>query len=140
MKLRLNANAIVTNNNGEFLFVELKSGPFKGGLCIPGGGVEPGELSFDTIKREVFEETGIEIDEFSPFGFCELIHKGFDSHRVVMLMEGTGGGEPRETEEGVGKWLSFEEAESHLIPFAKEAIKIWRDGKGHFKLIEECEE
>ncbi|MFH1290028.1 MAG: NUDIX hydrolase [Nanoarchaeota archaeon] len=136
MKLRLNANAVVTNLDGKFLLVELKKGPFRGRLCIPGGGVEPGEMSFDAVKREVFEETGIEISDFDPSGFCELIHKGIGSHRVVMLLEGCGDGEPKETEEGFARWLSYDEAKEKLIPFARESIRIWKEGEKYFKLIE----
>jgi len=30
---------------------------------VPGGGIEDGENKIDALKREVFEETGIEIDD-----------------------------------------------------------------------------
>lgn len=137
MKLRLNANAVVTNSEGKFLLVKLKGGPFKGGLCIPGGGIEPGEISHDAVRREAMEETGIEIDNFSPYGFCELVHKGIGSHKVVILLEGVGNGTPKETEEGLASWMSYEEAEENLIPFAREAIRIWKSQEKYFKLIEE---
>jgi len=138
MEMRPNANAIVTNKEGKFLLVRLKKGPFTGGLCIPGGGVEPGELSHETARREVLEETGIDVKSpFIPFGFCELKHDKAKKQKIVMLLHASAEGIPRETDEGIAKWYSYEEAEKELIPFAKEAIKIWRGGKVYFKLVNE---
>jgi len=137
MNLRLNANAVVTNKDGKFLLIELKGGPYAGGLCIPGGGINEGEFSYDAIKREIAEETGIEVqNKISPFGFCELINKKNNSHRVVLLLHALAEGEPKETEEGTAQWLGYDEAEPRLISFAREAIQIWKNKRMHFTLIE----
>jgi ADP-ribose pyrophosphatase YjhB (NUDIX family) len=136
MKIKLNSNAIITNKEGKILLVKLKGGPFKGGLCIPGGGVEFGELSLEAAKREILEETGISVEsDFIPVGFCELMHNGMKQHKVVMIMHSTAEGTPKETEEGVGKWMTYEEAEPNLLAFAKEAIRIWKSGEKYFKLV-----
>ena len=63
MKLRLNANGIIFNDKEEILLITLKKGKFKDKLCIPGGGIEPGETSIDTLKREIKEATGIILDK-----------------------------------------------------------------------------
>ncbi len=136
MNIRLNANAVVVNKEGKILLIRLKKGPFKGALCIPGGGVEPGELSHETAKREVFEETGVEVSGFKPYGFCELIHSGISQHKIVMLMHAKGEGEPKNTEEGEAFWMTYEDAEPELLSFAKEALRIWKNKELHFKLIE----
>jgi len=136
MKIRVNANTVVTNKEGKFLLVKLKGGPFAGRLCIPGGGIDPGELSHDAARREVEEETGIKInEEIIPFGFCEMMHHGIDRHRIVLLLHTFTEGKPKETDEGFAEWLTYEEAEKDLIPFAKEAIKIWKNKGLHFTLI-----
>lgn len=136
MKIRLNANAIITNKEGKILLVKLKRGPFKGGLCIPGGGVKPGELSHEAAKREVLEEAGILVEnDFTHVGFCELMHEGLQQHKIVMILHSTAEGKPKETEEGIGQWLTYEEAEPNLLIFARESIRIWRQGKTHFKLV-----
>jgi len=134
MQLRL--NAIVTNKDGNILVLTLKKGPFKDGLCIPGGGICPGELSYEAVKREILEETGIIIDtQPTPFGFCELIDHESLNHRVVILLQSTGEGIPIETEEGIAEWKSKEEIETRLIPFAKEALRIWEEKQIHFKIL-----
>ncbi len=137
MDLRLNANAIITNNSGEILIVKLKGGPYEGRLCIPGGGINPGELSHDAIKREVFEETGIRInDDLESLGFCELINNPINKHRVVLILKASGEGAPKETEEAIAFWMNLNEAENQAIPMTKESIKMWKERKSHFSIIE----
>ena len=137
MNIKINANTIVTNKEGKFLLVRLKSGNFAGALCIPGGGVHWGELSHVAARREVLEETGIDIDnKFTPFGFCELKSDLIQQHKIVMLMHTETDGEPKETEEGIPGWYTYEEAEPEMLAFTREAIRIWRENKVHFKLTD----
>ena len=140
MNLRVNANAIITNKEDKILLVNLKKGPFAGGLCIPGGGVYPGELIEQAIKREVLEETGVEIkNALKRIGFCELMHTGVKDHRIVMLLHSTSDDEAKDTPEGSAIWLSYEEAlvNKKLIPFTRESLKMWKERRDHFMLLEE---
>lgn len=135
--LKVNANAVVTNSKGEVLLVRLKKGPFAGALCIPGGGINLGELSHEAARREVREETGIDVDSsFTPFGFCELMSEEINQHKIVMLLHAQGEGIPQDTEEGFAAWMKYEDAEKDLLAFAREAIRIWRDNKPHFTLTD----
>lgn len=136
-QIRLNSNAIVTNKKGEILLVRLKKGPFAGGLCIPGGGVLAGELADEAAKREVLEETGIEADGFKVCGFCELKHNASGKQKVVMLLHTEAEGEPKDTDEGEAMWMTYEDAKPELIIFADEAIKMWKDGRNHFRIVNE---
>lgn len=136
MRLRSNANVIVTNSKGELLVVELKRGPYAGGICIPGGGIEPGESSSDTAMREVREEANIEIRDVKPFGFCELFNKDAGQHRIVLLLEAKAEGTPHTEEETKAYWLDIEEAERRAIEFTREALRIWKEGSVHFTLTE----
>lgn len=137
MNLRLNANAIITNDEGKILIVKLKGGPYAGGLCIPGGGINSGELSADAVKREIKEETGIDVDgEIKHFGFCELLNSKAQHHRVVLLLHAFGKGIPKETDEAVAQWMDVKEAEKNGIPFTKEALRIWKENKMYFSIIE----
>ncbi len=135
--IKLNANAVVTNAAGQILLIRLKKGPFAGALCIPGGGVIPGELSYEAARREVFEETGIDVtNPFVPFGFCELLSSKINQHKIVMLLQTTAEGMPQNTEEGEAAWYDYADAEPEMLAFAKEAIRIWQNSQIHFKLTE----
>ena len=37
-------------------------------VFLPGGGIEPGETAEEAMRREVREETGLEVDGISPLG------------------------------------------------------------------------
>ena len=52
------AAGIVINDNDEILMVK----NHRGGWVFPGGQVEVGENVIDAVKREVMEETGIDIE------------------------------------------------------------------------------
>lgn len=136
MNLRLNANAVITNKEGKILLVRQKKGAFPGKLCIPGGGIDPGELGEETTKREVFEETGIMVQNLKALGYCELINQEKASHRVVLLFHGAAEGMPQENDEAESNWYTYAEAEKDLIPFAKEAIRIWKSKEMKFIIKE----
>lgn len=36
--------------------------------AFPGGSIEPGEEPIDAARRELMEETGLEVDELAPYG------------------------------------------------------------------------
>lgn len=60
----------VLKNEGKFLSVTRKDDHNDYGF--PGGKVEDGESLLEAIKREVFEETGLEISDI------KKVHEGYD--------------------------------------------------------------
>jgi ADP-ribose pyrophosphatase YjhB (NUDIX family) len=52
------AAGVVINENGEILLVK----HHRDGWVFPGGQVEEGENVIETVKREVMEEAGVEVD------------------------------------------------------------------------------
>lgn len=61
---------IMENDEGEIL-LQLRSDALKWGL--PSGLPEEFENISQTVKREVFEETGLMVSEFFPWGFASSI-------------------------------------------------------------------
>lgn len=51
----------------KILLIKKKTGPYDGKLDLPGGTIEFGEKPCDTLKRELKEETNINITDFELF-------------------------------------------------------------------------
>ena len=62
--------------DGRILLIKRAVEPSKGKWSIPGGGVEWGEPLVEALKREVREETGLEIEVGDIAGVYDLIVEG----------------------------------------------------------------
>ncbi len=67
MSNRFYAVCGIVDIDGKILFVRHTYGPAKERILIPGGYVKEGELPSDSVKREVFEETGVNAEAESVF-------------------------------------------------------------------------
>jgi 8-oxo-dGTP diphosphatase len=56
------AGALVEDVNGRVLLARRAKEPFKGRWDIPGGFLEAGEHPIDGLRRELLEETGLEVE------------------------------------------------------------------------------
>ena len=72
--------AIVVRNN-ELLMVRRGNDPGRGLWSLPGGRVEHGEYLADALRREVSEETGLEVTVGDLVGIFEVVG---DAHYVVL--------------------------------------------------------
>ena len=68
--------AIIWNARGEVLLIKRARPPRQGEWSIPGGKVEAGEKLQDALKREVREETGLEIEIVGFADVAELDEAG----------------------------------------------------------------
>ena len=62
-KTHVGVYGIIIDNNKVALIKKARGG-YKGKLDLPGGGIEHTEIPEETLKREIMEEAGIEIDSY----------------------------------------------------------------------------
>lgn len=129
MKRERSAGAIVyrkENNQVFFLLLWYCAGHWD----FPKGNIEKGEKEIDTVKREVYEETGITDLEFV-FGFREKIQYYYRRGRekiykeVIFYLAKTRQKEVRLSYEHKGyEWLPFEQAYKKVTyPSSKEVLR-----------------
>ncbi|CAD8066499.1 unnamed protein product [Paramecium sonneborni] len=68
---QVGAGGLIINNN-QILLIQEKNGAKQGLWGIPGGLVDDGELVAEAAKREVKEETGLDVEPYDCFFFRDL--------------------------------------------------------------------
>ena len=64
--------ALILNPDGEVLL--LRSHKWRDQYVIPGGHIELGERMEDALRREIAEETGLDVYDISFLGFQEFVY------------------------------------------------------------------
>ncbi len=123
MKYEKSCGAVVVKNDENHKLKILLIRQIQGHWCFPKGHVEENETEHETAKREIFEETGIEIQFLSDFrvstGYSP--REGIQKEVVYFLAEKTGGSDSVQLEEvSEIAWVSLIEANS-LITYDSDA-------------------
>lgn len=90
---RLAVRAVLVHD-GRLLIVNAYAGKPDGLMCAPGGGVEIGASLPDNLKREIFEETGLDITVGAPCLVNEFHDPQGDFHQVDIYFRCTLAGPP----------------------------------------------
>jgi len=122
---------------GNVLLVRRAYPPYEGKWALPGGAVEFWERLEEAVKREVLEETGVEVKPLKVHGIYEIMveEKGRKYHFVVLcFLCDYLRGEPKPgTDASEVKWFGLGEVLSaELTPSTAKAIKelLNRNGLG----------
>lgn len=126
---RVGVGAIVMKE-GRVLLVKRAAAPNKGLWAIPGGSLELGETLREGARREIREETGIEVwvkDPVYAFDYFERDQEGrIRFHFVIVdLLADYVGGELKAADDALeARWLLPEELEAlELTPSTVEVLK-----------------
>lgn len=122
----LGVGAIVVRH-GHLLMVRRAQQPARGLWSVPGGKVERSEYLSDALRREVREETGLDVEVGELAGFFEVI--GDDAHYVIMdfLATYTGADEPRPGDDvDLARWVPLDDIASlECTPRFVELLTAW---------------
>ena len=72
---QVGVGVVIINKSDEILLVKRGNHPNKGKWTIPGGHLEPGETIISAAKREIYEETGLKINNPVLIDAVDLIQK-----------------------------------------------------------------
>jgi 8-oxo-dGTP diphosphatase len=112
--------------DGAMLMVQRGQGMARGLWSVPGGRVEAGEYLSDALKREVREETAIEIEVGELAGIFEVIG---ERHYVILDYLATVGARADPvsgTDAADARWVRLEEIPSlECTPRFVETMQAW---------------
>jgi ADP-ribose pyrophosphatase YjhB (NUDIX family) len=77
MRTRLAVGAVVLRGDGAVLLVQRARPPLEGAWSLPGGKVEAGESLAEALRREVREETGLDVEPGARVAELTLLGEGF---------------------------------------------------------------
>jgi len=109
--------ALVTNDKEEILLV---NSPWRG-WEYPGGLIEPGESFEAALKREVFEEAGVEIEITGFVGICKNVERNIVN--IDFTARYTGGKLTTSEESTEVGWFTRDEAMERItFPLTKKRL------------------
>lgn len=129
MKLQVGVKVLLKNNKDEILLLR-RTQTFQDEHLpywdIPGGRIEPSETLDFALQREVFEETGLEInDDVTLLAAQDIMVPANDLHVIRLTYSALGSGDvviSDEHQEAV--WVKITEAmKLHLDPYLQAVIE-----------------
>lgn len=132
------AGGIVINKEEKILFLKRREDDFMGGILeLPSGNVEKNEKIDQGLKREVKEETNLDIERIGIFvnTFDYLSGSGKKSRQFTFEVYTTSCDNVFLTEHEEYKWLDYEEIErcESITDEVKYAVEIYRYNKNKIK-------
>jgi len=123
------------NESGELLLGQRIASHGTGEWSFPGGHLEFGEKITEAARREVAEETGLEIDEFELISLADEMRyiESDGKHYVNIGLKGSyKGGEPKALEPlktSEWKWFKFDELPDKIFEGTELTIKNYLSKK-----------
>jgi ADP-ribose pyrophosphatase YjhB (NUDIX family) len=129
MELQVGVKVFLKNKNGEFLLLKRNTEKYKNikdFWDIPGGRIIPGTFLIENLKRELKEETKLDLVGIPELIFAQDILKNNEKHIVRLSYIGEAEGDlVLDMDENVEfKWISIEgmKKQENLCVFIKEIL------------------
>ena len=115
---------MVYDHDGNIL-VQDRLDPDWPGLCFPGGHVEPGESFVESVIREVWEETGLSIENPKLCGTKQFQTRKGERYVVFFYKASKYHGTLRSSSEGKVFWLPRTELSKQILaPDMMEMVRV----------------
>lgn len=123
--------ALLLNNQGQVLLGKRKNSYKAGYFGLPGGRIELNEPIMIAIKREVEEETGLQVDNLEYLGVIRENQGNYDFiHFVYIATNVTQEPTLCEPEKCEGwQWISLDEIDKSVLPGHLAAINMFNENK-----------
>jgi 8-oxo-dGTP diphosphatase len=131
----LTTDCVLFTPDGQTLLIRRKNDPFAGGYALPGGFVEIGETVETGCRREVLEETGLEVGDLTLVGVYSDPARDPRGHTVSIayatLLRSNAApkaGSDALSAEWISNWRSLTLAFDHaqILTDAERVAKLWR--------------
>ncbi len=108
-------NLCMVYDHAGNILVQDRKDPDWPGLCFPGGHVEPGESFVESVIREVWEETGLTIQNPKLCGTKQFETKNGERYVVFFYQAHRFSGELKSSDEGEVFWISKEDLHKYTL-------------------------
>ena len=108
-------NLCMVYDDAGNILVQDRVDPSWPGLCFPGGHVEPGESFVESVIREVWEETGLTIENPILCGTKQFQTKRGERYVVFFYKTNRFTGEIRSSDEGKVFWIPRKDLEQYTL-------------------------
>ena len=112
-------NAVFTNMcmiyKDEYILIQNRRNPNWPGITFPGGHVEHGESFVESVKREVFEETGLVIENPTLCGVKQFQTMQDERYVVLFFKTDQFKGKLKSSEEGDVFWIKKEDLKKYVL-------------------------
>jgi len=116
----------IIEKDGKILLVLRNHEPFKDYWCLPGGHIDFGEPPEDAIKREIKEETGLDIEP-KFFGYYNEFYEEIGWHAIVLMFRAKAEGEIKKEDKEVKEIGWFDEEQIFNLKLAFKHKKVLED-------------
>lgn len=131
---------IVMQRGSKVLMIRRKKEPFAGRLALPGGFVNEGETAEDAARREVSEETGLEVEPVDILGVYSDPARDPRRHTITVVFVAirVGGKEQASDDAAEIEWIDFADVQKMKDKIAFDHARIlgdyraWKNAGGTF--------
>ena len=121
-------NLCMVYDDAGNILVQNRRDPSWPGICFPGGHIEPGESFVDSVIREVWEETGLTIENPILCGTKQFPARNGERYVVFFYKTSRFSGTLKSSDEGEVFWIPRAELENYqMVEDFLDMVKVFED-------------